>query len=94
MVHKALEYYSLFSSTVSAGAIRKWTQDMTTAESRRLKNLEEMDIIGAQKHGFHAEPALTHLAVTGNEWLNLALSMEERQYVFSQLFHHITKINK
>ena len=94
MVHKTLEYYSLFSSTVSAGAIRKWTQDMTTAESRRLKNPEEMDIIGAQKHGFHAEPAPTRLAVTGNEWLNLALSMEERQYVFSQLFHHITKINE
>jgi hypothetical protein len=94
MVHKTSEYYSLFSSTVSASAIKKWTQDMTIAESRRLKNPEEMDIIGAQKHGFHAEPAPNRLTLTGNEWLNLALSMEERQYVFCQLFPHVTKINK
>jgi hypothetical protein len=86
MVHKTSEYYTLFSSTVSASAIKKWTKDMTTAESRRLKNPRAMDIIGAHKNDFHAELAGSasepnRLTATGTEWLNLALSMEERQYV-------------
>lgn len=84
MVHKTSEYYTLFSSTVSPSAIKKWTKDITAAESRRLKNPHAMDVIGAQK--FHVELAgsasdPSRLTATGNEWLNLSLSMEERQYV-------------
>jgi hypothetical protein len=86
MVHKTSEYYTQFSSTVSAGALRQWTKDITSAESRRLKDPRAMDIMGAQKE-VNADPARSgsdpsRLPGIGTHWLNLALSIEERQYVF------------
>lgn len=87
MVHKTLEYYTQFSSTISPGALKKWTKEITTAESQRLKNPRAMDIIGAHPHQVNADPAQSEpttnrLPGVGTEWLNLALSIEERQYVF------------
>ena len=43
-----------------------------------------MDIMGANKNDFHADPAGSasepnRLTATGTQWLNLALAMEERQ---------------
>ena len=60
---------------------------MTIAESRRLKNPQAMDIIGALKNEYPPELSPNHSNVTGNDWLNLALSMEERQYVFSRFIY-------
>jgi hypothetical protein len=88
MVNKTSAYYTQFESTISPVAVRKWTKEITSAESRRLKNPRVMDIIGAHPHQNNAEPAQSESAPNlhagvGTEWLDLALSVEERQYVIS-----------
>jgi hypothetical protein len=85
MVEKTSKYYTQFTSTVSAGALRKWTKDMESAESRRLLDPTTMDIMGPHKD-IEADPGQSglepsHLSSVGTQWLNLALSIEERQYV-------------
>ena len=86
MVHKASAYYTQITSTISVVAVRKWTQEITLAESQRLKNPHVMDIIGAREQSGNVElvqgPERNRMLGAGTEWLNLAFSIEERQYVF------------
>ncbi len=84
MVHKTSAYYAQFESTISPGALKKWTKEITSAESRRMKNPRVMDIIGAHLHQNNADPAQSEsitncYAGVGTEWLDLAFSIEERQ---------------
>ena len=86
MVHTTSEYYIKFTSTLSAAALTKWTKEIETAESKRLKNPCAMDIMRAQQTELSADPGLSvarpnRSSEVGTEWLNLALSIEERQYV-------------
>ena len=86
MVDQTLAYYTQFESTVSPGALQKWTKEITSAEKRRLKNPSVMDIIGAHPHHPSADSAQLASnpnlpAGPGAEWLDLAFSIEERQYV-------------
>jgi len=88
MVLKTLEYYTQLSSTISAVAQKKWEEEITSAERRRLEVPCAMDIIGTQHVHFEAGSApdsnsLTRLTGVGSWWLDLALSIEERQYVFA-----------
>jgi hypothetical protein len=88
MVHTTSEYYTKFTSTVSAGALKKWTKEIEEAESKRLEDPSAMDIMRA-----HQTEQATNTGPSGGEpscsievgtqWLNLALSIEERQYVLS-----------
>jgi hypothetical protein len=87
MVHTTSEYYSQFTSTISPNALKKWTKEITSAESRRLKDPRAMDIMRPQQPEVNAGPAQSgsnpnRLPGIGNEWLNLALSIEDKQYVF------------
>jgi hypothetical protein len=86
MVRTTSEYYAKFTSTISAGAIKKWTQEIETAESKRLQDPQAMDIMGAHQPksnadlgNLRAEP--NRSSEKGNQWLHLALLIEERQYV-------------
>jgi hypothetical protein len=86
MVHTTSEYYTRFTSTVSAGDLKKWTKQIELAESRRLKDPHAMDIMRAHQPVFNTDPAGSGSnpnRPTGvvNEWLILALSIEENQYV-------------
>ena len=86
MVHKTSEYYKQFISTISASSIKKWTRDIVSAESRRLKDPTAMDIVGTHL-GISANPAESginpnRLTEVGSQWLTLALSIEEKQCVF------------
>ena len=86
MVHSTSQYYTQFTSTISASALKIWTKEITSAESRRLKDPSAMDIMCAQQPDGIADPAQsgftqTPLTGVGSQWLNLALSIEERQYV-------------
>jgi hypothetical protein len=90
MVSKTSEYYTQFTSTISAGALKKWTKDITTAESRRLKDPRAMDIMRAHQPEDHTEPAdpgnnlnRPTASKAGTEWVDLALSIEEKQYVIA-----------
>jgi hypothetical protein len=87
MVHMTLEYYNKFTSTISAGALKKWTKEIELAESKRLKDPSAMDIMRAHQTELSAEsgpsiPDRNRSSEIGTQWLNLALSIEERQYVF------------
>ena len=97
MVHTTSEYYTQFTSTVSAGALKKWTTEIESAESRRLEDPRAMDIMRAHQPEVTTDPAKlgsnpNRPTGVGSEWLNLALSIEEKQYVCDQLFIHSTNI--
>jgi len=47
MTQTTSEYYAKFASTLSASAINKWTKEMETAESKRLKDPQAIDIMRA-----------------------------------------------
>src|SRR5882757_1549920 len=86
MVHTTSEYYSKFTLTVSAGALKKWTKEIELAESKRLKDPRAVDIMHAHQTELTAEPAPSgpsqnRSSAMATQWLNLALSIEERQYV-------------
>jgi hypothetical protein len=61
--------------------VKKWTNEITSAERQRLKNPRAMDIIGAHHHsnsdsaGSVSNPS----RLPQFQWLDLALSIEERQ---------------
>jgi hypothetical protein len=57
---------------------------MTSAENRRLEDPSAMDIIGAQEvhlPSSQSAPQPDRQTAAVHVWLNLALSIEERQYV-------------
>ena len=87
MVHETSVYYAHFESTISATSLKKWTKAITSAESRRLVNPRAMDIIGVHQPDRIANVAQSALdanrpPAVGTQWLDLALLIEERQYVF------------
>jgi hypothetical protein len=84
MVQTTLEYYTKFTSTVSAGALKKWTKEIELAESKRLKDPSAMDIMRAHQAEMTADPGplgpnQNRSSEMATQWLNLALSIEERQ---------------
>jgi hypothetical protein len=89
MVHKTSSYYSQLSSTILMVASRKqWEKEITSAESQCLEDPLAMDIISAQEIDLPtADLALQPDRQTTalHAWLNLALSIEERQYICSGL---------
>ena len=98
MIQTTSEYYAKFTSTISTGAVKKWTKDIETAESKRLKDPRVMDIMRAHQPESSSDPGYSgadpnRSSEMGNQWLQLALSIEERQYGFSHgLIHQTTKI--
>jgi hypothetical protein len=87
MVDTTSQYYTQFTSTISASALKKWTKEITSAESRRFKNPHAMDVMRVQQHEAIADPVQSgseqnpHAGVV-TQWLTLGLAIEERQYVF------------
>src|SRR6266508_4050796 len=84
MVLKTSEYYTQLTSTISPAAQKKWEQEIKSAESRRLEHPHAMDIISAQQVPIDAKSGSDSNSPTGvtSRWLDLALSIEERQYVY------------
>ena len=88
MVQTTSEYYTKFTSTLSATAVKKWTKDIETAESKQLKDPQAMDIMRAHQPESSGNPGHSgadpnRSSEVGNQWLQLALSIEERQYVLA-----------
>lgn len=84
MVHKTSDYYTQLSTTIPAASRKKWEEEMTSAENRRLEDPAAMDIIGAQDVNLptsHSAPQVDRRTAAVHAWLNLALSIEERQCV-------------
>ena len=92
MVHQTSAYYTKLSSTISARALQKWEQEIISAESQQLEDPRAMDIISTQVVDINAGsagsgPLPSPLTGVVPEWLNLALSIEERQYGVSLIVH-------
>lgn len=86
MVHTTSEYYTKFTSTISTSALKKWAKEIELAESKRLEDPRAMDIMRAHQTGAVTDTGpsggdASHAIEVGTQWLNLALSIEERQYV-------------
>ena len=84
MVHKTSDYYTKLSSTIPPASRKKWEEEMTSAENRRLEDPSAMDIIGAQDVDLptsESAPQPNRRTAAVHAWLNLALSIEERQFV-------------
>ena len=84
MVHTTSEYYTKFISTISTGALKKWTKGIKLAESKRLKDPRAMDVMRAHQTKSNTDPGQSlpdpnRSHELGIEWLTLALSIEERQ---------------
>jgi hypothetical protein len=83
MVWETSLYYDQMSSTVPRALRNMWEVEITRAESQRVENPSVMDIIGAQETqidpGPDPIPTQSSRTRTDVQWLNLALSIEERQ---------------
>lgn len=83
MVRVTTVYYDQMSSTVSRALQDIWEAEITRAESQRVGNPSVMDIIGARETRLdpNPDPIITQStrAQTDVHWLDLALSIEERQ---------------
>lgn len=83
MVRETSLYYDQMSSTVPRTLRIVWEAEITRAESQRVINPSVMDIIGARDTQINPSsdpiPIQSSRARTDLQWLNLALSIEERQ---------------
>ena len=83
MVQLTSVYYDQMSSTVLVSLRRTWEQEITSAESERLRDPSLMDILGARDPdpaGQRDDPDRSRPKGTGPKWLQLALAIEEQQY--------------
>jgi hypothetical protein len=81
MVQETIYYYNEMTSIVPPTLKQKWEGEIQKAESLRLEKPAAMDIIGAQDIHIRAGPSSAESEQKNMEWLDLAVSMEERQYV-------------
>jgi hypothetical protein len=81
MVQETIHYYDQMTSMVAPAFKQKWEKEIVVAESQRLTKPSVMDIIGAQDIHIRPSPTAAEQPQKNMEWLDLALSMEERQYV-------------
>lgn len=83
MVQETTQYYEQMLSVVPQALQLKWEAEITLAESQRLSKPSAMDIIGVRHTQAVGRSDPSPVGSTGEnvEWLDLALSIEERQYV-------------
>ena len=88
MVRETSDYYDQMSSTVAQALRDMWETEITLAESKRLRDPSVMDIIGVRKvqMNVQSDPTEVGRGRSDLQWLELALSMEERQLVLSVIF--------
>jgi len=79
MVQETLNYYNQMTSMVAPALRQKWEKEIVVAESQRLTKPSVMDIIGTQDIHIRPTSGSAEQPQKNMEWLDLALSMEERQ---------------
>jgi hypothetical protein len=84
MSHSANEYYDKFTDGISGIDLEKWENEITTAESQRMQDKSVMDILAAKQDS--SSPSQDSADATDHhgpaaEWLQLAIDIEEKQYV-------------
>ena len=81
MVQDTTHYYDQMTSIVAPALKQKWEKEIFLAERQRFEKPSVMDIIGAQDIHIRPGPRSAEQAEKNMDWLDLALAMEERQYV-------------
>jgi hypothetical protein len=83
MSHSANQYFDRLVRAIDPGDLQQWEYEITNAEQNCLTDRTAMDIIGAA----HVEPVegvplgtAPPIGVIG-EWIQLAIDIEEKQYV-------------
>jgi hypothetical protein len=78
----AEEYYAKLCTTINSETISTWESEIKLAESNRLQNPAAMDILGSRlsergtTDNMNSESSSN---TSGQDWIMLGLSMEERQ---------------
>jgi Kyakuja-Dileera-Zisupton transposase len=80
----AQEYYNNLSAQAGLTAVSKWKADIEEAETNRRYNLPAMDIYAAKQEKPPERPAPAHdpAGVALERWMDLALTVEDKQLVF------------
>lgn len=79
---EAEEYYKNLCSTVDGNLQQLWRTEINTAEKNRFQTPDAMDIMGSRHTAAtHGGPSTTNQShdSKGEEWISLALTVEERQ---------------
>ena len=87
---QAIEYYQNLTQSVPISAINDWTTMVKKAEDGRQNNISGMDIYAARinmgNEGDEQWPA-NYCPTAIEEWLDLAFTLEEQQYVYCMSFY-------
>ena len=77
-------YYDNITSTLDPGLLRQYEAQIKNAEAARMENPEAMDIMAS--NGFKCNTSISPRSSVEDSpllnWLQTALRLEERQYVF------------
>ena len=81
MVRETSEYFSKMSETIDQQLQTTWLRNIESAEKHRKVDLSGMDILGARdtRPSQPAIPVINTALRQDKEWLELALSIEEKQ---------------
>lgn len=88
MVKTTSTYYNDLSSTIPSNLRAQWEKEIVSAENNRLHDPAAMDIIGTRQLDGTTESVtnLNRPSSAAPQWLTLALSIEERQYVLLKVY--------
>ena len=89
----AQEYYDNLSGQAGVTAVSKWKADIEEAESGRRNNLPAMNIYAAKQEKLPERQMHDHspTGIALDRWMDLALSVEDKQLVFLDLSFGDTK---
>jgi len=85
MVGETQRYYDNITTAIKPGLLRQYEAEIREAEAARMENPEAMDIMAS--NGFKPNPSVSPRSSVEDSplsnWLQMALQVEERQYVFA-----------
>ena len=84
MLEHAKTYYDNLTSEAGSMAVDKWTDKIKDAEDKRQCDIKAMDIYAAKNEsakGKNVEPDINHHGTALQLWMELSLTIEEKQYV-------------
>lgn len=89
MSSQASTYFSTLSATIQDRHLRQWQKDIEQAEASRFMDPASMDILAARpvaQNGQHASHEAGQTTSKVEEWIQLAIDIEEMQLVIYLLF--------
>jgi hypothetical protein len=88
-VKEANEYYDKMTETIEKVNVKEWEAEIVTAEQERFHTPAAMDIMGtrlAAAVSNSSDSFKENSSSAEEEWITLALAVEEKQCVFFLMF--------